>query len=207
MRGLISLDAESDLRVSPAVPDHVAAKARELYRTYRGHSTVAAQLIERLMDDRMQGVWKYVDRCDKQIDGKFAVKGIDKKAAEIGLLEFAFNLGRLTLALPGLIDPPDAPFSGLAKDIKDRADQLSGNDAASRAIRRRLYAEADAYAQITVAAYDPPKAIAREIAGWLRAVFGESMYGITATITNVILPPEYEISERRVRTWVKSPKF
>jgi hypothetical protein len=47
----------------------------------------------------MEQVWKELQRRNKKIAPQLAAKGIDEMAAAVGLLEFAFNLGRLTLAL------------------------------------------------------------------------------------------------------------
>jgi hypothetical protein len=150
------------------VPDHIAAKAREL-REAHADSPIAAAVIERLTTDpRMRRVWDELAKQRRKehrrtgeplykVAGRFASAGINEQAAAVGLLEHAFNHGRLTLMLPQA-DQPDRPFEGLAKKLRDLAPQ--GKDQASQTIAKRLRAEADVCEGVTVAAYDPAEAIA-----------------------------------------------
>jgi hypothetical protein len=176
----------------PEWADHIAAKARELHQAH-SHSAIAVAVIERLATDpRMQRVWDEFAKRKRSRDKKqrrteqplyrvaerFASAGIDERTAAAGLFEFAVTMGRATLMLPSA-DAPERPWEGTAKAVRDVAKQLGG-DHISQIIARRLRREADAYERITVTAYNPPKAIALEIAGWLENVFGSPMYGITA---------------------------
>ena len=197
------------LSISDRCPQAVGDKARELHQAH-ADSPIAVAVIQRLTaDPKMERVWKELakqrrkkhqrtGRPHHELTEKFAPIGYDK--AVTGLLEHAFNLGRLTLMLPSP-DQPMRPFEALAKEIRDRAKRLKGRDQASQIIRRRLQAEADAYERVTVAAYDPAEAIAGEIAFCLQSVFGRSMYGVTAAITNVIT--EQNITDLMVRNWTR----
>ena len=191
------------------VPDHIAAKAREL-RQAHADSPIAVAVIERLATDpRMRRVWGELAKQRRKehrqtgeplykVAERFALTGIDERAAAIGLLELAFNHGRLTLMLPQA-DQPDRPFEGLAKKLRESAPE--GRDQASLTIAKHLRATADACEGITVAAYDPAEAIAGAIAHFLQSVFGSPMITTTATIVRVIT--QREIPNRQVRTWVK----
>ena len=130
---------------------------------------------------------------------RFALTGIDERAAAVGLLEQAFNLGRLTLALPQA-NQPTRPLEAAAKMLRDFARRQSRNRA-GQARAKRYQAAADTCAGITLAAYNPAEAIAVEIAGFLQSVFGSPMYKTTAIVAGVIT--EREIPDREVRTWVE----
>jgi hypothetical protein len=191
------------------VRDHIAAKAREL-RQAHADSPIAVAVIERLTTDpRMRRVWDELTKQRRKehrrtgeplhkVAQRFASAGIDERAAATGLLEQAFNHGRLTLMLPQA-DQPDRPFEVVAKTLRDVARQ-QGRDQASQTLAKRLEAEADAIEGIIVAAYDPAEAIAGGIAFYLQSVFGSPMYKTTAIIASVIT--KREITERKVRTWV-----
>jgi hypothetical protein len=135
-----------------------------------------------------------------KVTERFASIGIDEQAAAVGLLEHAFNQGRLTLMLPQA-DRPDRPLEAAAKVLRDFA-RRQRKDRAGQARAKRYQAAADTCAGITLAAYDPAKAIAGEIARFLQSVFGSPMYKTTAIIASVIT--ECEITDREVRTWVKA---
>jgi hypothetical protein len=193
---------DRSLSIPDSVPDHIAAKARELHEAHND-SAIAVNLIEQLVADaRMQRVWLELAKRNRKVAEQFASAGINDEAAATGLLEFVFNLGRLTLMLPPA-DKPAQPFAELAQRLREKAEGL-GRDQASQAIAMRLRAEADAYEQITAAAYNSAENIAVQIARWLKSVFGISMYKITAILTSVITG--CKISERKVRTWVTADR-
>jgi hypothetical protein len=204
----MSVAEKSGLQIPDWVPDHIAAKALELRQTH-ADSAIAVDLIERLTNDtRMKRVWSELAKQDRKakgpryrVDTPFASRGIDERNAAAGLLEQAFNIGRLTLMLPSP-DRPMRPFVRLAQRLRSEAEGLDG-DYASRMIAAHLQRLAGVCEGITGAAHEPAKAIATEIAHWLRTVFGKRMYGITARITSVIAGQE--ISERKVRTWMAAP--
>lgn len=190
------------------VPDYIAAKAREL-RQAHADSAIAVDLIERLTTDvRMRRVWAELDKRNRRTKGprhivaaRFASRGIDERSAAAGLLEFTFDLGRLTLMLPSA-DNPARPYKARAQKYRDESEQLA-DDPDGQGIRRRLLALAQYCDSITYSAHNPSEAIATEIASWLTTVFGTPMFKITALITGVIT--RQEISERKVRTWVAAP--
>ena len=200
---LIAKDA-SELQVPAWIPDHIAAKAQELHRAHAG-STVAVDLIERLTTDaRMRRVWGELAKRSRSTKGprhkvvaKFVSRGIDEQSAAAGLLEFAFNHGRLTLMLPSA-DNPARPYKALAQKYRDEAEELA-HDRGGQGIRQLLLLLARHCDSITYSAHNPSEAVAVEIAHWLETVFGSPMYKTTATITGVIVGQE--ISERKVRTW------
>lgn len=191
------------------VPDHIATKACELRQEHAG-SPIAIAVIERLTTDpRMQRVWGQLAKQRRKkhrrtgaplhkVTERFASVGIDQQAAAVGLLEQAFNLGRLTLALPQA-DQPDRPFDELAKKLRKLAPQ--GKDRASQTIAMHLRAVAAICEGVTVAAYGPAEAIAGEIAGFLLSVFGTPMFTTTAIVVRVIM--QREIPDRKVRTWLE----
>jgi hypothetical protein len=186
------------------VPDYIAAKAREL-RQAHADSAIAVDLIERLMTDvRMGRVWAELGKRNRRTKGprhnvaaRFASRGTDERSAAAGLLEFAFNLGRLTLMLPST-DNPARPYKARAQKYRDEAEQLV-HDRGAQGIRQLLLLLARYCDLITYSAHNPSEAVAVEIAHWLETVFGSPMYKTTATITSVIVGQG--ISERKVRTW------
>jgi hypothetical protein len=189
------------------VPDDIATKARELHQAH-AECPIARAVIERLTTDpRMRRVWDELAKQRREkhqrtgephhkLAERFASIGQDKAIA--GLFEFAVTMGRGTLMLPPP-DQPDRPYEALAKKLRGLAKE-QGRDRVSQIIAKRLDAEADAIERITVAAYNPPEAIASEIAGWLQSVFGSPMYGTTAIMASVITG--CDITDRKVRTWV-----
>jgi hypothetical protein len=197
----------NELKIPDWVPDHIAAKARDLHQAH-ADSAIAVDLIERLTTDtRMQRVWAELAKRNRKTKGlrynvaaRFASHGIDERSAAAGLLEFAFNHGRLTLMLPSA-DNPARPYNARAQKYRDEAEQLA-HDPGGQGIRQLLLLLARYCDSITYSAHDPSEAIAREIASWLETVFGSPMYNTTATITSVITGQA--ITERKVRTWLAS---
>jgi hypothetical protein len=191
------------------IPSYIADKAVEL-RQAHSDSQIGVDLIDRLAADaRMQRVWSELAKRDSGTKGpryrvaaKFASHGIDEGSAAVGLLEFAFNLGRLTLTLPSS-DNPARPYKVLAQKYRHEAEELA-DDRGGQGIRWRLLALARYCDAITASAHNPSKAIAGEIAGWLETVFGSPMYKTTATITSVITGRE--ITDRKVRTWLTADR-
>jgi hypothetical protein len=187
---LVAKDA-SALQIPDWVPDHIAARALEL-RQARADSAIAVDLIERLTtDSRMKRVWSELAKRDRTTKGslhkvaaKFDSSSVDERAATIGLLEFAFNLGRLTLMLPSA-DKPARPYKALAQKYHDDAERLM-DDPGAQGIRMLLLILAQYCGSTRASAHNPSEVIATEIAHWLKTVFGKSMHGITALITGVI---------------------
>jgi hypothetical protein len=197
----------AELQIPEWVPDYIAAKALEL-RQATG-SAIAAELIERLTTDpRMRRVWAELAKQDRKAKGprykvtaRFASRGVDQRAAAIGLLEFAFSLGRLTLMLPSA-DKPARPYKALAQKYRDDAERL-GDDPGAQGVAAGLLILARHCDSIRASVHNPSEAIASEIAHWLETVYGSPMYKTTAVVTSVITGQE--ISERKVRTWVAAP--
>jgi hypothetical protein len=197
----------NELKIPGWVPDHIAAKARKL-RLAHADSAIAVDLIERLTTDaRMRRVWGELAKRSRSTKGprhkvvaKFVSRGIDEQSAAAGLLEFAFNHGRLTLMLPSA-DNPARPYKARAQKYRDEAEQLA-HDPGGQGIRQLLLLLARYCDSITASAHNPSEAIAVEIASWLETVFGSPMYKTTATITSVITGQA--VTERKVRTWLKS---
>lgn len=199
--------ADTELLIPDWCPKQIGDKARELHRLHSG-SPIAVAVIERLTTDRrMRRVWDELTKERREnhrrtgkplhkLAGKFDFIGHDSAVA--GLFEFAANIGRLTLALP-TPDHPDRPFQALADRLKEEAKRL-GNDRISKKITKQLLMVAENCEATILAAYNPEKNIAVEVAYWLDTVFGSPKYKTTAIITGVITGRA--ITDRKVRTWI-----
>ena len=201
---------QKKLSIPDWCPKHVGDKARELHRL---HSKYAGALIERLATDpRMQRVWDELAKRKRyrrreephhKVVERFASAGIDEHAAAAGLLEHAFNNGRVNLL----------PLSNGADEFKKKAGALRTDvERLEKRMRPRnvgqnyascLRRAADIYDRIGYEHRDQAKGIACNIAFWLKTVFGSPMYTTTATITSVITGRE--ITDRKVRTWLRMP--
>jgi hypothetical protein len=121
----------NELKIPAWVPDHIAAKARDL-RQAHADSAIAVDLIERLTTDAlMRRVWGELAKRSRSTKGprhkvaaKFVSRGIDERSAAAGLLEFAFNHGRLTLMLPSASNPA-RQYKARAQKYRDDAEQLA----------------------------------------------------------------------------------
>ncbi len=199
-----------NLQIPDWVPDHVAAKARELHEAHR-QSPIAVGVVERLMTDpRMRRVWHELAKRNRrskarrhhEIAARFVERGIDEKAAIAGLLEFAFDRGRLTLMLPPG-DNPRRPYRARAQRYRDEAEQLA-NDPGGQGIRQLLLSLAQRCEAVTLSAHAPSEAIAVGVAHFFESVFGSPKYTTTATITAVITGQN--ITVRKVRSLLAALK-
>jgi hypothetical protein len=196
------------------VPDYIAEKARELREKHSGNP-IALDVIDRLVTDpKMRTVWKEFSKRSREnhqrtgrplreLTERFATD--DRNVALADFLEFACNVGSLTLRLPPQRTGA-AEFAKKAEALRADAERLEKALKPRRAGRegaKHLRRAAETYERIQCKPRDRAKHIACELAHWLESVFGSPMYQTTATVTSIITGQE--ILWRSVRTWFQDP--